>query len=141
MKKTNMMGHRSGCPVNILLEALGDAWSLLIVRDLMFFERKTYTDFLSAEEGIATNILSERLHRLETHGIIEKLGDPDDARRKIYRLTEKGFDLAPVLIEMILWSAHHETTDAPPETVREMAENRDGFLAGLRARWSGSVPL
>ncbi|MCL5883955.1 MAG: helix-turn-helix transcriptional regulator [Deltaproteobacteria bacterium] len=125
--------------MNVLLEALGDAWSLLIVRDLIFFERKTFTDFLSAEEGIATNILSERLHRLETHGIIEKLGDPDDARRYIYRLTEKGFDLAPVLVEMILWAARHETTDAPPETVREMAENRNAFLAAVRERWKAGV--
>jgi DNA-binding HxlR family transcriptional regulator len=137
MKAKKESDRRSGCPVNVLLEALGDTWSLLIVRDLIFFERKTFTDFLGAGEGIATNILSERLHRLETRGIVEKRRDPDDARRFIYRLTEKGIDLAPVLVEMILWSARHEATDAPPEAVREMSENRDAFLAGVRARWSG----
>lgn len=134
MKKT-LEGRRSGCPINALLETLGDTWSLLIVRDLMFFGRTTYNDFLKAGEGIATNILSDRLQKLEAAGIIEKRRDLDDARKFIYRLTEKGMDLAPMLIEMILWSARHEPTDAPVEVVNAMAADRAAFIANLREAW------
>lgn len=128
-------GRRSGCPINITLEVLGDTWSLLIVRDLMFFGRKTYNEFLNAGEKIATNILSERLQRLECSGIVAKQRDPADARRYLYRLTEKGIDLAPLLVEMILWAARHEQTAAPAEVIREMTENREDFIAQLRERW------
>ncbi|MBS3964118.1 MAG: helix-turn-helix transcriptional regulator [Methylomonas sp.] len=127
--------RRSGCPINILLESVGDTWSLLIVRDMMFFGRKTYNEFLNAGEKIATNILSDRLQRLESSGIVVKQRDPSDARRHIYRLTEKGIDLAPMLVEMIVWTARHEETAAPPEVVRQMVEDRENFIAGIRKRW------
>ena len=133
-------GRRSGCPINITLEAVGDTWSLLIVRDLMFFGRKTYNEFLNAGEKIATNILSDRLQRLESSGIIVKQRDPADARKYLYRLTERGIDLAPVLVEMILWAARHEKTAAPAEVIREMTENREGFIARVRERWRQDAP-
>lgn len=135
MKENPAPNHRSGCPINILLETLGDTWSLLIVRDLMFFGRTTYNDFLNAGEGIATNVLSTRLQKLETVGIIEKRRDSNDARKFIYRLTEKGIDLAPMLIEMILWSAHHEQTEAPAPVVEAMRQDRAAFIAKLRNDW------
>ena len=134
MKKATS-GQRSGCPINIALEIFGDRWSLLIVRDLMFKERNTYRDFLEAEEGIATNILAERLQRLEAAGIILKQPDPADGRKTIYQLTPKGIDLAPVLVEMILWSARYEKTEAPPATIRRMRKNRAAFIAEVRKRW------
>lgn len=126
---------RSGCPISIALELLGDAWSLLIVRDLMFKDRRTYNDFLSGGEGIASNILADRLRKLEVANIIEKRRDPGDARRFIYRLSPKGIDLAPVLVELVIWSARHEQTDAPPAVVRSMRADRESFLADLRRRW------
>lgn len=129
---------RSGCPISIALEFLGDAWSLLIVRDLMFKDRRTYNDFLAGGEGIASNILADRLARLEAADIIEKRRDPDDARRFIYRLTAKGIDLAPVLVELVVWSARHEQTDAPPAVVRSMRKDREAFIAGVRERWRSS---
>lgn len=135
MKENTAMSFRSGCPINILLETLGDTWSLLIVRDLMFFGRKTYNEFLNAGEGIATNILSDRLQKLEAAGVLEKRRDPNDARKFIYRLTEKGMDLAPMLIEMILWSAKHERTDAPSEVVKAMLSDRAAFIADIREDW------
>lgn len=138
MKGSAPPSRRSGCPINVLLEALGDTWSLLIVRDMMFFGRCTYNEFLNAGEGIATNILSDRLQRLETVGIIEKRRDSSDARKFIYRLTEKGIDLAPMLVEMILWSARNEVTDAPPAVIKEMASDRDGFVAKVRADWQAT---
>lgn len=133
------LSHRSNCPISMTLEMLGDSWSLLVVRDLLFTGATRFNDFLGAEEKIATNILSDRLERLECAGIINKLRDPDDGRRHIYRLTEKGIDLAPVLVEMILWAAHHETTAAPPAVVRAMSKDRAGFIANLRARWEAAL--
>lgn len=130
--------HRSGCPISIALELLGDGWSLLIVRDLMFKGRHTFNEFLTGGEGIATNILAGRLRRLETAGIIEKHADPTDRRRSLYRLTRKGIDLAPVLVELVVWSATHEATEAPPEVVRQMREHRRAFLAGVRRQWESN---
>lgn len=134
MKKRVITRRRSDCPLNTTLEVLGDRWSLLIVRDLMFKGRTTYKDFLAGGEGIATNVLADRLRRLETEGLIEKGRDAADARRLIYRLTPKGLALAPVLVEMIVWGAGHYDTAAPPATIREMTEHRERFLADIRSR-------
>ena len=125
---------RSGCPISIALEMLGDAWSLLIVRDLMFKDKQTYNEFLQGGEGIASNILADRLRKLEAAGIVDKRADPSDARRFIYRLSAKGIDLAPVLVELILWSARHETTDAPAPVLRAMRGDREAFIAQVRQR-------
>src|SRR5690349_11077859 len=100
MKKRLIPERRSDCPLNAALEVLGDRWSLLIVRDLMFKGRTTYKDFLAGGEGVATNILADRLRRLEVEGVIEKGRDPVDARRMVYRLTTKGLALGPLLVEM-----------------------------------------
>lgn len=127
--------RRSGCPISIALELLGDAWSLLIVRDLMFKERRTFNDFLTGGEGIASNILADRLRKLEDANIIEKRRDPQDARRFLYRLSSKGIDLAPVLVELVIWSARHEETDAPPAVVRRMRSDRETFVADVWRRW------
>lgn len=138
-RASNPRHRRSGCPISIALELLGDAWSLLIVRDLMFKERRTFNDFLTGGEGIASNILADRLRKLEDAGILEKHRDASDARRFVYRLSPKGIDLAPVLIELVIWSARHETTDAPPTVVRAMRSDRDAFIAGVRRAWRESV--
>lgn len=121
------------------LELLGDAWSLLIVRDLMFKDRRTYNDFLTGGEGIATNVLADRLRKLEEADIIEKRRDPQDARRFLYRLSPKGIDLAPVLVELVIWSARHEQTDAPAAVVRSMRNDRAAFLADVRRRWRSDL--
>ncbi|MBK8245813.1 MAG: helix-turn-helix transcriptional regulator [Gemmatimonadetes bacterium] len=131
--------RRSGCPISIALELLGDPWSLLIVRDLMFKGIRTFSGFQQAGEGIATNILAERLKRLEAAGIITRRPDPDDGRRAIYALTPRGIDLAPMLVEMVIWSARHEETDAPPATVRAMKRDRDAFVREVRARLTGQA--
>ncbi|MEW5963240.1 MAG: helix-turn-helix domain-containing protein [Pseudomonadota bacterium] len=127
--------RRSACPLNASLEIFGDRWSLLIVRDLLFKGRKTFREFQDSEEGIATNILTDRLKRLESEGIVERRKDPQDARRSFYRLTEKGIDLAPVVIEMIVWGARYEKTAAPPDVIKAMTENRNAVIADLRRCW------
>lgn len=135
MSKSPVRGRRSGCPISIALEMLGDAWSLLIVRDLVFKERRTYNEFLQGGEGIASNILADRLRKLEDAGIVEKRRDPSDARRFVYRLSAKGIDLAPVMVELVIWSARHEKTDAPAAVLRAMRADRVAFVAGIRKRW------
>jgi DNA-binding HxlR family transcriptional regulator len=127
--------RRSGCPISIALELLGDPWSLLVVRDLMFKGLYSFGDFLGAGEGIASNILTDRLARLERAGILRKRRDALDRRRFVYRLTAKGVALAPVLVELVLWSDAHEETDAPRETIKAMREHRAEFLREVRARW------
>jgi DNA-binding HxlR family transcriptional regulator len=135
--------QRSGCPVSIALETFGDRWSLLIIRDLMVRGFHTFKDFLESGEGIATNILSDRLKKLEAAGIVQAEPEESDARRLNYRLTEKGIDLAPVMLDLLLWSAKHEQTGMPCSKVEEMARNREWMLAEVRRRWQerDSTPL
>ena len=127
--------HRSGCPVSISLEAFGDRWSLLIIRDLMVRGYRTFKEFQQSGERIATNILADRLKRLRAAGIIATEPDPADGRKLNYRLTEKGIDLAPVLLELLIWGARHEDTGAPCAVIEEMATNREAVLAEVRRRW------
>ncbi len=102
-EKCNGAIKRSSCPISSALDTIGDKWSLLILRDLMFTEKRTYGEFQASEEGIATNILAARLVTLEANGIISKSTDPANGRRSIYRLTEKGIDLLPVVVELNHW--------------------------------------
>lgn len=127
--------RRSGCPVSIALESFGDRWSLLILRDLMVRGYKTFHEFLVSGEGISTNILSSRLRRLEAAGILTGEPAPEDHRSLHYRLTEKGIALAPVLLELLIWSAHHEQTDAPCAVIDHMEQNRAAVLAETYRRW------
>ena len=99
---------RSHCPVNFGLEAFGDRWALLIVRDIVFRGKRTFGDFLKAEEGWATNILATRLEHLVGVGILAKAEDGGDGRKSLYTLTEKGLDLIPLIFEMVLWSARYD---------------------------------
>lgn len=139
MKVKSRNARRSTCPISIALEIFGDRWSLLIVRDLMFKGLRTFNEFASSDEGIATNILTDRLAKLEAAGILDKRPDPADARRVRYRLTEKGIDLAPALVEIVLWAARHEDTDAPTNIVRAMRSNRERFIADVRKRWESEA--
>ncbi len=130
---------RSGCPLNASVEMLGDRWSLLIIRDMMLRGSRTFKDFLDSYEKIASNILADRLRKLESHGIISTAADPADGRRVHYLLTQKGIALAPVLTEMVLWAAAYEDT-ANQALVREMLKDKQKFLAGVRRRWASPSP-
>ena len=127
--------RRSECPLNASVEMLGDRWSLLIIRDMMLRGSRTYKEFQECYEGIATNILADRLRKLRSYGIIAAKPDPKDARKVIYLLTAKGIGLAPVLTEMVLWAAGHEDT-GNQALVRQMRADKEKFLAGVRQRWA-----
>jgi DNA-binding HxlR family transcriptional regulator len=114
---------------------LGDRWSLLIIRDMMLRGFCSYKEFLECYEGIATNILADRLRKLQAYSIIVAKPNPKDARKVTYSLTAKGIDLAPVLTEMVLWAAAHEDT-GNQALVSQMRADREKFLAGVRQRWA-----
>lgn len=121
---------RSHCPINFVLETFGDKWTLLIVRDLMFKGKQSYGDFLASDEGIATNILAERLRRLEESGIVVRTAVDADRRKRTYRLTEKGRDLLKVMLEITAWSARHDPLSNTPATFLAQFENhRDAVIA------------
>ena len=127
--------RRSFCPVAFALDKFGDKWSLLIIRDLMFRGKESYGEFLESTEEIATNILADRLKRLESEGILTKSRDPNNGRRVIYHLTDKGLDLAPVLLSMIQWSAKHDPdTETPKEILQQLENNPEGFIAEIRSK-------
>lgn len=130
-KNTN---RTSGCPVVYGLDIFGDRWTLVIIRDLMIRGLRTYSEFLESDEKIATNILVDRLKILESEGIVEKTRDPDNRRSFLYTLTEKGRDLAPVLIEIIRWSDQYDTrVGAQKQTADRIRKDREGFEKSLRA--------
>jgi len=120
--------RRSDCPINFAVETFGDRWTLLVLRDLLLKGRSSYSEFLRAEEHIATNILADRLQRLQEDGLATRGADGR------YRPTAKALDLLPVLVEMILWSATHDQgTAAPAEFVERARHDRDSLVAELRS--------
>ena len=126
MKKAK---KRSDCPVSCSLDIWGDKWSLLIVRDLMFAKECTYGDFLKSGEGIATNILASRLETLEENKIIEKLDHPDSKAKVLYRLTRKGIDLLPIMLEINLWAEKYFTIpDDRKAMLKEVKKDRVEFI-------------
>jgi DNA-binding HxlR family transcriptional regulator len=132
MKK---MTRRSACPISITLDFLGDKWTLLIIRDLMFAGKKTYGEFLQSEEKIATNILADRLHVLEKSGIVNKTVFPGNKVKNLYQLTPKGIDLMPTLFEIILWGDKYFEI---PERVHRLAEkirkDKNGMIKEISRR-------
>lgn len=128
---------RSHCPIAFALDIFGDKWSLLVLRDLLFKDKRRYGEFLAAEEGISTNILSERLARLEAEGLITKAQDEENRRQYIYAPTQKGLDLLPAILEISCWSAKYDPkTAAPPSVMRRIRADRDGFIRELATRFT-----
>ena len=135
MKKIDL---RSDCPINYALEFLGDKWSLLVIRDLVFDGKRFYKEFLVSKERIATNILSDRLKRLENIGIVESKIYEQQRTQKIYSLTEKGKDLIPVLVELILWSSKHKDgLNVSPGFLAKLKENKGEVIEAIRSRAGG----
>ncbi|BEV03841.1 helix-turn-helix domain-containing protein [Chryseobacterium gambrini] len=126
---------RSECPLSCSLDVFGDKWSLLIIRDLMFYDKGTYNDFLKSDEGIATNILASRLKALEENGIIEKSAHPDSKAKNLYKLTEKGIDLLPIIVEIYVWSDKYFTMPANIKAlIAEGKKDKDSFVKQITDR-------
>src|SRR4051812_49234173 len=106
-----MENHRSFCPLNLITELIGDKWSILLLRDIMFENKRHFRELLQSEEKIASNILTDRFSNLERKGLLTKRPDPEHKQKVIYSLTEKSIDLMPMLIEAIKWSLKYEPVD------------------------------
>lgn len=132
------MPRRSHCPISNVLDFVGDKWSLLILRDLIFYGKKSYSELQNSDEKMATNILSSRLEQLEKDGLITKSTDVNDKRKKLYLASAKGKDMLPIMLEMILWSAKYDPdTNAPEQVFRRAQNDREGLLQDLRKRMEG----
>lgn len=124
---------RSNCPISKVLDLVGDKWSLLILRDMLFFGKETYSDLQNSDEKMATNILSTRLEKLEQEGLISKRASEQDKRKKLYKLTEKGIDMLPILLDMIVWSAKYaRDTHIPEGLVDKINDDRNSVIEQLR---------
>ena len=123
---------RSDCPISPALDIFGDKWTLLILRDLIFKGKNTYSDFLGSEEKIATNILADRLAMLECAGIITKHKHPDSKAKILYKLTSKGIDLIPALVEIIEWSEKYYLVHPDARAVvKELYQDKQGVIKSL----------
>ena len=128
MKKTKTE-RRSGCPISFTLDVAGDKWTLLVIRDIAFLGKRYFQEFLASPEKIATNILAERLERLEAARIISRSVDPQKKSKVLYTLTDKGIALIPVLLEMVLWGAEYDPrTEAPPEFIKRLKKDRASII-------------
>lgn len=127
--------HDTGCLVAYAVDIFGDRWTLLVLRDLLLYGKKRYGEFMEADERIATNILSDRLKRLEDAGIVTKTRDPENGRSYIYHLTDKGLGLLPALLEIIRWSGHQTTPNARRKAlVKRIETDRDGLIQEVYER-------
>ena len=127
------MEVRSHCPINFTLEHFGDKWSFLIIRDLIFKGKRHYNEFLEAGEKVSTSVLGDRLKKLEEMGIISKGEDLVKKSRIRYSLTQKGIDLLPILLEMIIWGGlKDELTESPKEFMDQALGNREALLKEIR---------
>jgi DNA-binding HxlR family transcriptional regulator len=130
--------QRSDCPISSAFDLLGDKWSLLVMRDMLLRGKTHYRDFLASEEAIATNILADRLARLEAAGLPAKTADDPHSGKQAYHATAKGKDLIPLLLEMMLWSAkHNRQTTVPDALLAELKKDPAGTARAIRA--SGSI--
>jgi DNA-binding HxlR family transcriptional regulator len=108
---------RSTCPISTALELVGDRWTLLVIRDLMFAGKRHFREFLESEEGISSNVLADRLSSLVEDGIVTRRDDPTHAQKAIYSLTDKGLDLLPVLTAISAWTQKYHPRTRRPEAV------------------------
>jgi DNA-binding HxlR family transcriptional regulator len=127
--------NRSQCPISLALEAIGDSWSLLILRDMALRGKKRYGEFLESFEGISTNILADRLAKLEKLGIISKADDPESGKQFIYTPTAKGLDLIPVISALARWGMKHDARANPNPGLKRFIDDERRAMKKIRARF------
>lgn len=133
--------HLGGCPVAYGTDIFGDRWTLLVVRDMILHGKRRYSDFLDAEEKIATNILADRLKTLEAEGVVDRAQDPENRRSYIYTLTQKGLALTPIIFEIVRWSGSHlKMNESRRELLKRIDTDRSNFIAEIYARENRSPP-
>lgn len=126
---TKKKNRRSDCPISFAMDTFGDKWSLLIIRDIMFNGKEYYGEFVEADEKISTNILADRLLKLEAEGIIAKERDTKNLSKYQYSLTNKGLDLLPMLLDIISWSAKYDAnTGISKSFIRKLNQNKEALI-------------
>lgn len=128
--------HRSTCPISSALDIIGDKWSLLIIRDMMFSGKKTYTEFVNSSEKISTDILSNRLSKLVELELIFKGKKEGNKKTNIYRLTQKGKELLPIILEIVQWSdknLNNHLKDGAKPFVNKFKSNKEVFIESMYA--------
>jgi DNA-binding HxlR family transcriptional regulator len=139
--RKNEPNCRSHCPINYALEIFGDSWTLLIIRDLMFKGKNHYGDFLTSNEKMSTNILADRLKKLELNGLVTKSVDEANRSKVLYSLTDKGRDLLPIMMEITAWSGKYDKkTNAPNSLLEQLKKNKAGVIDHIRASWNSKEP-
>ena len=127
--------EKSTCPISYSLDLFGDRWTLLVLRDLILHGKTRFAEFQDSDEKIASNILAERLRRLESQGVVARRKDPADARQNIYAVTDKGRSLTPVLLEIAAWGATYDPLTGAPEGFAEsFYADREGYYQEHRSR-------
>ncbi len=126
--------RRSDCPISFALEIFGDRWTLIVLRDLLLRSHNRYRELLECDEGIATNVLAERLKRLEHRKLITRKRDPADARQFIYLPTELAVDLVPMLVEMTAWGIRTSNNKAASGFLKRAETERDNLIAELQQK-------
>jgi len=136
---------RSNCPISCALDLVGDKWSLLILRDMLFFNKQTFKELSGSHEGIASNILSNRLTKLENCGIISKSAHPTNKKTKLYTLKESGWDLLPSLLELFSWfsgqssSFGRPVSDIENQILSDYKADKEGFVKAFRDKAQAAI--
>lgn len=136
---TDQFPCRTHCPINFALESFGDKWTLLIIRDLMFKSKQSFGEFASSAEKISSNILADRLKRLESLGIVSKQINAANRSKWVYSLTEKGKDLLPIMLEITRWSGKHDSqSNAPRPFLDALEQDTPAVAERVRDGWKDS---
>jgi DNA-binding HxlR family transcriptional regulator len=126
--------HRSECPLSFSLDFFGDKWTLLILRDIMLYDKGSFIEFLASDEKIATNILTDRLNMLHSEGFLVKSVSPQNKSKFVYTLTEKGIALVPMLIELLVWGSQFNGGGGPPEVVNKLKKGKNKYIKELQEK-------
>jgi DNA-binding HxlR family transcriptional regulator len=133
MMSSQVQSHRSSCPVSCALDILGDKWTLLVLRDILFTRKRYFREFLTSPEKIASNILADRLKKLEAAGMILRRYDPSNGCKIAYTVTEKGIDLIPAILELLRWGAKHEVANNKhDQLIEQFDRNPQEAIAEIR---------
>lgn len=136
MNRSSKQGRkqrRSDCPISFALGIFGDRWTLLVLRDLMLRDKRRFKELAAAPEGIATNVLSDRLRRLADAGLITREPDPEDQRQGIYRPTQQAIDLVPMLVELVVWGARNDPgTGVTEDFIERFERDREGLIEAIQ---------
>jgi DNA-binding HxlR family transcriptional regulator len=129
-----VMEQRSACPINYSLEIFGDKWTFLILRDIMFNEKYSFLEFRASEEKISSAVLTEKLNLLIREGIVFKKTSPQNASKFLYLLTDKGIDLAPIIIDFLEWGSRYSSYDGPLIWLERIKRNKKKAIADLQVK-------